>query len=79
MLAYHNNKNRYIELMLHKRNNCCYEIVLRAETSQTTFIFSKSTIKTLEKGVKCSKLTTKTSRRRFSSVSIFDFAHQYIL
>ena len=53
MLAYHNNKNRYIELMmLHKRNNCCCEIVLRVETSQPTFTCSKSTIETLEKGVK---------------------------
>ena len=53
MLAYHNNNNRYTELMmLHKRNNCCYEIVLRVETSQPTFTCSKPTIETLEKGVR---------------------------
>ena len=53
MLAYHNNKNRYIELMMvHKRNNCCYEIVLRVGTSLPTFTCSKSTTDTLEKGVK---------------------------
>ena len=49
-----------------------------SDSAQPAFTYSKLTIKTLERSVKCSKLTIRTPERRHysrSSVFIVNFEH----